>query len=65
MVQGYTKRLKALPQEHGCHFVRAGKGDHEVWSSPFAPRPIIVDGRMMSRHTANDVLKKAGIKAKI
>lgn len=65
MVQGYTKQLKALLRKHGCEFVRAGKGDHEIWKSPFAAKPIVVDGRMMSRHTANDVLKKAGIKAKI
>jgi len=52
-------------RSHGCAFVRAGKGDHEVWSSPFSDKAVVVDGRMMSRHTANAVLKKAGIKAKL
>lgn len=65
MVQGYTSRLKAILREHGCTFERPGKGDHEVWSCPEATRPVIVDGRIMSRHTANEVLKQAGIKAKI
>ena len=64
MVQGYTARLKTLLREHGCEFVRAGKGDHEVWRSPHAAMPFAVDGKIMSRHTANAILKQAGIKAK-
>jgi hypothetical protein len=65
MVQGYTRALKALLRKHGCEFVRTGKGDHEVWSSPFSEKPVVIDGKMMSRHTANAILKKAGIKAKV
>jgi hypothetical protein len=65
MVQGYTARVKAILREHGCSFLRVGKGDHEVWSSPNAPRPFVVDGKIMSRHVANEVLKQAGIRAKI
>jgi len=42
-----------------------GKGDHEVWRCPNATRPVIVDGEIQSRHTANAVLKQAGIDAKI
>lgn len=65
MVQGYTKALKAILIEHGCRFVRAGKGDHEIWSCPNARRPIVVDGKIMSRSVANAVLKQAGIKRKL
>jgi len=65
MVQGYTRKLKAILIEHGCTFVRVGNGDHEVWNCPLAVRPVIVDGRIMSRHTANAVLKQAGIKMKL
>lgn len=64
MVQGYTARVKAILREHGCEYLRPGKGDHEVWLCPGATRPIIVDGKIMSRHAANGVLKQAGIKAK-
>jgi predicted RNA binding protein YcfA (HicA-like mRNA interferase family) len=64
MVQGYTARLKALLLDHGCEFVRPGRGDHEVWRSPHSPRPFVVDGKIMSRHTANAILKQAGVKAK-
>jgi predicted RNA binding protein YcfA (HicA-like mRNA interferase family) len=65
VVEGYTKQLKALLREHGCEFVRAGKGDHEIWRSPHAKKPVVVDNQMMSRHTANAILKQAGIKAKL
>ena len=65
MVQGYTDALRRLLRQHGCTRVRSGKGDHEVWSCPDAVHPVVVDGRMMSRHTANSILKQAGIKAKL
>jgi predicted RNA binding protein YcfA (HicA-like mRNA interferase family) len=64
VVEGYTRRLKALLLAHGCRFVRTGKGDHEIWNSPHADRPIVVDGKILSRHTANAILKQAGIKAR-
>ncbi|WP_298021649.1 type II toxin-antitoxin system HicA family toxin [uncultured Parasphingopyxis sp.] len=65
MAKGYTRKLKALLREHGCEFVRHGKGDHEVWRSPHATRPFVVDGTIISRHIANAVLKQAGIEAKL
>jgi uncharacterized protein (DUF1330 family) len=65
MVQGYTALVKAILREHGCVFVRSGKGDHEVSSSPNATRPVVVDGKIMSRHAANGVLKQAGVRTKI
>lgn len=65
MVRGYTADVRELLAANGCTFLRAGKGDHELWSCPGAARPVVVDGRIMSRHLANEVLKQAGIKAKI
>ena len=64
MVQGYTARVKEILRENGCEFIRHGKGDHEVWRSPNAARPFVVDGKIMSRHMANVVFKQAGIKTK-
>jgi predicted RNA binding protein YcfA (HicA-like mRNA interferase family) len=65
VVQGYTNRVKALLLEHGCSFLRAGKGDHEIWTSPESGKRIVVDGKIMSRHTANAILKQAGIKQRL
>jgi hypothetical protein len=57
----YTPRLKKLLREHGCHFERQGKGDHEIGYSPITERRFVVDSAILSRHTANAVLKQAGI----
>jgi predicted RNA binding protein YcfA (HicA-like mRNA interferase family) len=48
-------------REHGCTFDRHGKGDHDVWYSPLTKRKFIVDGKILSRHTANGIMKQAGI----
>lgn len=57
----YSRRLKAILKEAGCRFVRQGKGDHEIWYSPITGRYFVVDGKIRSRHTANGVLKQAGL----
>jgi HicA toxin of bacterial toxin-antitoxin, len=61
MPSSFTPELKRLLSAHGCHFERQGKGDHEIWFSPLTQRRFVVDGRIKSRHTANAVLKQAGI----
>jgi predicted RNA binding protein YcfA (HicA-like mRNA interferase family) len=53
--------LKKLLSQHGCEFVRQGKGDHEIWRSPINGRHFTVDDGVKSRHTANKSLKDAGI----
>ena len=62
---GYTRELKDVLRQNGCRFVRAGKGDHEIWFSPISNRNFVVDGNIKSRHTANAVLKQAGIDLKL
>lgn len=57
----YAPEVKRLLREAGCHFVRQGKGDHEIWYSPLTGRKFVVDGKILSRHTANAILKQAGL----
>ncbi|WP_435547562.1 type II toxin-antitoxin system HicA family toxin [Desulfobacterium sp. N47] len=57
----YTKELKKYLQEAGCRFHRYGKGDHEIWFSPITKIKFVVDNNIKSRHTANAVLKQAGL----
>ena len=45
----------------GCRFRRHGHGDHDIWFSPISNRCFTVDGKIKSRHTANAVLKQAGL----
>jgi hypothetical protein len=60
----FSPDLKRMLREHGCYFDRAGKGDHEIWFSPISQRRFPVDSKIKSRHTANAVLKQAGLPKK-
>ena len=45
----------------GCEIVRQGKGDHVIWYSPITKLNFPVDSGITSRHTANAILKQAGL----
>jgi predicted RNA binding protein YcfA (HicA-like mRNA interferase family) len=57
----YAPALKKLLEENGCRFERQAKGDHELWYSPHTDRKFAVDQKIKSRHTANGILKQAGL----
>ena len=57
----YGRELKRILAEHGCRFVRQGKGDHEIWFSPITGLTFAVDSGTRKRFTANGILKQAGI----
>ena len=61
MARSFTPQLKKLLSKAGCNIERQGKGDHEVWYSPLTNRRFVVDNSIKSRHTANAVLKQAGL----
>jgi len=60
----YTKDLKKYLRKNGCFLERQGKGDHEIWYSPITKIRFVVDNSIKSRHTANAVLKQAGLPKK-
>lgn len=57
----FSPKLKELLRQAGCCFERQGKGDHEIWFSPITEIRFPVDSKIKSRHTANGVLKQAGL----
>jgi len=57
----YAPAVKKILSENGCKFERQGAGDHEIWHSPVTDRRFPVDGKIKSRHTANGILKQAGL----
>ena len=59
-MDSYTPLVKKLLTE-GCSVFRSGKGDHEIEYSPLTQRHFPVDPAIKSRHTANGVLKQAGL----
>ena len=55
------RRVTQLLREHGCGIVRPGKGSHEIWFSPASGKHVTVPRSLKSRHTANEILKQAGL----
>ncbi|RUQ39253.1 MAG: type II toxin-antitoxin system HicA family toxin [Candidatus Competibacteraceae bacterium] len=60
-MDSYTPLVKKLLTEAGCSLFCSGKGDHEIWYSPLTQHHFPVDPAIKSRHTANGVLKQAGL----
>lgn len=57
----FTPELKRLLRRNGFVFWRSGRGDHEIWRHDGSGRKVVVDNAIKSRHTANGVLKQAGL----
>ena len=60
----YEKKVRDLLKQHGCYLARRGKGDHDIWYSPITGTHVTVDGKIKSRHTANAIMRQAGINHK-
>lgn len=58
---GHADEVKTKLKQAGCRFDRQGKGDHEIWLSPVTGKRFPVDQGIKSRHTANAIMKQAGI----
>jgi len=58
---GFYPELAKILKAAECFVVRQGKGDHEIWHSPITKRNFTVDHGIKSRHTANEILKQAGL----
>jgi predicted RNA binding protein YcfA (HicA-like mRNA interferase family) len=61
VVKTFDRELKNLLRAAGCWFERQAKGSHEIWWSPITNRHITVPNGCVIRHTANAVLKDAGL----
>ena len=53
--------LIRLLRDAGFEFVRNSKGSHEVWRSTVTHKSVIVPRNTIKRHTANGILKDAGL----
>lgn len=57
----YAPAVKKILMDNGCKIERQGMGDHTIWFSPITERRFPVDSKIKSRHTANGILKQAGL----
>src|SRR3982750_1415619 len=53
--------LREAEPAAGCTMVRQGRGSHEIWHSPITKRNFAVPVGIPSRHTANAILRQAGL----
>jgi len=61
LAQTFDRELTRLLRDAGCSFVRPAKGSHDLWFSPVTRTHFTVPQGIVSRHTANSVLKQAGL----
>jgi predicted RNA binding protein YcfA (HicA-like mRNA interferase family) len=61
MGSGLYNALTAQLKRAGCEIVRQGRGSHEIWHSPITKQHFTVPVTIVSRHTANGILKQAGL----
>lgn len=61
MAKGYYKEVIKLLKKNGCSKVRNPASAHETWFSPATNLNFTVSTNLLSRHTANHILKEAGI----
>ena len=59
----YSKAVKEILDKHGWKFQRHGaKASHDIWINPDNGNTVSINKNMKSRHTANDILKRAKVK---
>ena len=61
MAPQFDRQLRDLLLAAGCFLIRQGKGSHEIWHSPITKRNFPVPIGIPSRHTANAILRQAGL----
>lgn len=61
MVRGFYAQIVDALKAGDYSFRRHGKGDHEIWHNPATGKSVTVDRGTLSRHTANGVMKQAGL----
>lgn len=62
-MNGYEKQVKELLRKYGWAWLRSGKGSHEIWAN--RNKSVSVNNVCKSRHTANKILKAAGIQERL
>ena len=61
MAPQFDRELRELLRAAGCTMVRQGRGSHEICHSPITERNFAVPVGIPSRHTANAILRQAGL----
>ena len=60
-MNNFAPAVRRILEENGWQFWRRGRGDHDIWRHPETGQKVTVDHTIKSRHTANGILKQAGL----
>jgi len=60
-VKGFGKATRAKLKAAGWQLHHHGKGSHDTWYNPRTGQKVTVPVNPLSRHTANGILKTAGL----
>ena len=60
---GFERKVHSLLKQNGYSPERNPRGSHVIWSNGVIQ--VTVPAKIRKRHTANGILKAAGIKAKL
>jgi predicted RNA binding protein YcfA (HicA-like mRNA interferase family) len=61
MADGFYKAVCDLISANGYRYLKNAKGSHEKWQCENTGRIVLVPRNLKSRHTANGILKDAGV----
>ena len=64
MVDGYYSAVVKILRQQGYRYIANAKGSHEKWQNADG-KFVIVPRNLMSRHTANGILRDAGSATKL
>lgn len=62
---GYYRDIIQRLKDADWEFQRNGKGSHEIWWHPDTGKSLTIPRDCQKRHTANGILKDAGIDEKL
>ena len=60
-MKGYYRLVVRELEAAGYLLIRYGKGDHQIWQHPTTKKSVVVDRGVVSRHSANGIMKQAGL----
>ncbi|MCY4341850.1 MAG: type II toxin-antitoxin system HicA family toxin [Gammaproteobacteria bacterium] len=58
---GFEREVKRRLRKAGWHKERNPRGSHEIWANPQGDAVVSLPSKIKSRHTADSILKKAGL----
>lgn len=60
-MNNFTPEIIKILKNNGFIWFRVGKGDHEIWRHTKTGKRVTVDAKVKSRHTANKIMRDAGL----